>query len=414
MANEDQVAILEQGVDVWNRWREDNPDIEVDLMDLWCAEANLENANLRGAKLGRSNFSHALLYGADLRRTELGGTNFDSANLVGTNLTSAFSEFRPAHFPRATLSDAKLSQVNLKYANLRGANLSNADLSEAYLYGANFDQADLFHANLQSAYLSKARLYGANLLFADLQGANLRGANLQSAALVKANIDKAEISGSLVRHVNVWELEGEFAEQKDLVITWSDEPLITVDNIKIAQFIYLILNNEEIRDVFNALTSKTVLILGRFAIPERKEILDALRNKLREYNLLPIVFDFDRPTDKDFTETIKTLAGLSYFVIADVTNPKSSPLELQATVPDYQIPFVPIIQAGERPFAMMEDLQKKYDWVLETRTYSSKESLIKGLKKGIILPAMEKHKELRLIKAQDTESLSLDEMGDEE
>src|SRR5262249_33386384 len=148
-----------------------------------------------------------------------------------------------------------------------------------------------------------------------------------------------------------------------------DEPVITVDNIEVAQFIYLILNNKNIRTVINTLTSKSVLILGRFALPERKVILDALRNKLREHDLLPIVFDFDRPTDKDFTETIKTLAGISYFVIADVTNPKSSPLELQATIPDYQIPFVPIIQEGESPFAMMVDLQKKYPWVLPTRSY---------------------------------------------
>lgn len=52
--------------------------------------------------------------------------------------------------------------------------------------------------------------------------------------------------------------------------------------------------------MINTLTSKTVLILGRFSIPERKAILDALRNKLREYDLLPIVFDLDRPIDKDF------------------------------------------------------------------------------------------------------------------
>lgn len=104
-----------------------------------------------------------------------------------------------------------------------------------------------------------------------------------------------------------------------------------------------------------------------------------LRNKLREYNLLPIVFDFDRPTDKDFTETIKTLAGISCFVIADVTNPKSSPLELQATVPDYQIPFVPIIQEGELPFAMMVDLQKKHNWVLNTVTYNSIDTLIQNI-----------------------------------
>jgi len=191
-----------------------------------------------------------------------------------------------------------------------------------------------------------------------------------------------------------------------LIITREDDPTVTLDNIKVAQFIYLILNNEEIQDVINTLTSKSVLILGRFAIPERKSILDALRNKLREYDLLPIVFDFDRPTDKDFTETIKTLAGLCYFVIADVTNPKSSPLELQATVPDYQIPFVPIIQEGESPFAMMVDLQKKYNWVLKTVTYDSMETLMKVLKPLIIDPAMQKRQELRLIKAQEPEIIS--------
>src|SRR3989442_2430397 len=36
--------------------------------------------------------------------------------------------------------------------------------------------------------------------------------------------------------------------QKDLVITPFNEPTITVDNLKIAQFIYLLLNNAEIRD----------------------------------------------------------------------------------------------------------------------------------------------------------------------
>jgi hypothetical protein len=157
--------------------------------------------------------------------------------------------------------------------------------------------------------------------------------------------------------------------------------------------------------VINTLTSKTVLILGRFALPERKEILDALRDKLREYDLLPIVFDFDRPTDQDFTETIKTLASISYFVIADVTNPRSSPLELQATVPDYQIPFVPIIQEGEKPFAMMGDL-RKYGWVLDTISYDSLDTLIEILKPHIIDPAIKKRDELRLIKAKEPTIIS--------
>jgi hypothetical protein len=80
---------------------------------------------------------------------------------------------------------------------------------------------------------------------------------------------------------------------------------------------------------------------------------------------------------------------------------KSSPLELQATVPNYQIPFVPIIQEGEQPFAMMVDPHKKYNWVLEPRSYDCIETLMKVLKPGIIDPAMKMHAELRLIKAKE-------------
>ncbi len=81
---------------------------------------------------------------------------------------------------------------------------------------------------------------------------------------------------------------------------------------------------------------------------EAYPILDAIRKKLRELGYLPMVFDFEKPTQRDFSKTIKTLVGLSRFIIADITNPKSSPLELQATMPDYMVPYVPIIHAKSR------------------------------------------------------------------
>src|SRR5690606_6706595 len=121
------------------------------------------------------------------------------------------------------------------------------------------------------------------------------------------------------------------------------------DNIEVAQFVYLMLNNPKIKGAIDTVCRKGVLILGRFT-RERKAVLDALRAELRRRGFVPMVFDFERPVDRDFTETVKTLAGLSRFIIADITNPKSSPLELQATVPDYMIPFVPIIEEGEKPF----------------------------------------------------------------
>jgi hypothetical protein len=109
-----------------------------------------------------------------------------------------------------------------------------------------------------------------------------------------------------------------------------------VDNLEVAQFIYLMLHSEKIRDVINTIGQKGVLILGRFG--ERKRILDAIREKLRSIGYVPIIYDFKRPKDRDFTETVMTLAGLSRFIIADIAQPRNVPLELKAVIPDYKIP----------------------------------------------------------------------------
>ena len=66
-----------------------------------------------------------------------------------------------------------------------------------------------------------------------------------------------------------WDVQHEGTIQLNLVITPPRLPTITVDNLEIAQFIYLLLNNENIRNVIDTITSKVVLILGRFT-PERK------------------------------------------------------------------------------------------------------------------------------------------------
>jgi hypothetical protein len=189
--------------------------------------------------------------------------------------------------------------------------------------------------------------------------------------------------------------------QNDLVITPPDQPAITVDNLEVAQFFYLFLHNEKIRNVIDTITSKVVLILGRFT-PERKAVLDALRTELRQRSYLPILFDFEKSTTKDFTETIKILADMSLFVIADISNPKSSPLELQATIPDYMVPFVLIIQVGEEPFAMFKDLLIRHKkWVLAPLRYDSLDGLIRVLDEAIINPALKLHNDILAEKAAD-------------
>ena len=113
------------------------------------------------------------------------------------------------------------------------------------------------------------------------------------------------------------------------------------------------------------------------------------------------MFDFERPIQLGFTETIRTLAGLSRFLVADITNPKSSPLELQALMPDYSIPFVPIIQEGEEPFSMFRDRKQKYgDLVFDVLEYDPVDGPLKVLNKAIVEPALDKADPLLLKKAE--------------
>jgi hypothetical protein len=75
--------------------------------------------------------------------------------------------------------------------------------------------------------------------------------------------------------------------------------------------------------------------------------------------------------------------------------------ELQATVPEIMVPFQPIIEAGERPFAMLEDLWINHpDRVFQPIEYSSVDRLIDALDSEIIGPAETKFNELVLRKAE--------------
>ncbi len=61
MANEEQVAILRQGVAAWYVWREANPDIAIDLTEVNLSghifsEPGLFWADLSGANLTRAPF----------------------------------------------------------------------------------------------------------------------------------------------------------------------------------------------------------------------------------------------------------------------------------------------------------------------------------------------------------------------
>ena len=57
MANPEHLALLRQGSEIWNSWREENPDQSSDLSEADLSGANLPKANLSGANLTRANMS---------------------------------------------------------------------------------------------------------------------------------------------------------------------------------------------------------------------------------------------------------------------------------------------------------------------------------------------------------------------
>jgi hypothetical protein len=262
------------------------------------------------------------------------------------------------------------------------------------LRGADLSRADLFKADLSRANLRRANLRRANLSGADLSRAKLREADLSRAMLLGTNLTDADLTGCRVYGVSAWDLKLEGAKQRDLIITPEDIAAITVDNIDIAQFIYLLLHNQKIRDVIDTITSKAVLILGRFT-DERKAVLDALREELRKRNYLPILFDFDKPTSQTTDETITLLARMSRFVVADVSDAKSVLQELRAIVPDLpSVPVQPVITATQEEPGMF-DFYRNFRSFLNVHRYASQEQLIADLSEKVIRPAELKVLDLR-------------------
>ncbi len=391
MANEEHLALLRQGVEVWNDWRLKElltvPDLrEANLRSWNLAGANLKGADLieadlTGANLSEVNLSAANLFGARLVQATLTGARLERANFVTADLSSAI-------LTGANLSGAQLVEASLFLANFAGfpeANLSEADLSLANIREADLSGADLSGAQLEQANLDQAILHGANLC----------AANLRGALLLETDLTDADLTGCRVYGVSTWNVKlSDATTQQDLIITPPREPEVTVDNIEVAQFLYLMLHNKKLRQVIDTITSKVVLILGRFSA-ERKLVLDALREELRKRDYVPVVFDFEQPVSRTTDETITLLARMAKFVIADISDAKSVLQELRGIVPDCPtVPIQPIIVADQEEPGMF-DFFDRFPWVLEAHRYVDREELLNHLSDRVIAPAEAKVTELR-------------------
>lgn len=204
--------------------------------------------------------------------------------------------------------------------------------------------------------------------------------------LVRTNLANAVLTGYRVYGISAWDVKvSKETKQQDLVVTPLGKPEVTTDDLEVAQFIYLLLSNEKLQRVIDTITSKVVLILGRFS-PERKMVLDALRDELRKRNYAPVVFDFEKPRSGTTINTVTLLARMARFVIADISDAKSVLQELQAIVPSSpKLPVQPIIITGQEEPGMFDSIEA-YHSVLKVHRYDSLTQLLADLKDRVICP----------------------------
>ena len=330
MSEDSHIDILKEGAKIWNEWRQSNPSLRPLLRaaDLKGLDLRSYDFVFRGGFGGGTDFRDAYLVDADLQ-----GVNLFCSDLSGANLS------------RANCSGANFSGTDLSGAKLCGADLSNSPLGD--FLGADFRSAKLVGASANSVDGSYADFSDA-----DLTGATFRHVDLQNTRLNGTIVQGATFSECRVFGMAVWGLKGRPAKQFGMLVspitadlrpptardmaqrTEQYESALTVDSLEFAPLFFSLVERERFADLFNMLTSRVVLILGRFIEP-RMAVLQAVRAQLADYGYLPIVFDFAAPWHRDLTETVSSLAHISRFVVADLTDPKSIPQGAQSncTIP---------------------------------------------------------------------------------
>jgi hypothetical protein len=156
----------------------------------------------------------------------------------------------------------------------------------------------------------------------------------------------------------------------------------------------MLLHHEKARYEVFSITLNTVLVIGRFA-PDRKPVLEAIKEALRRGEYSPLVLDFNLPGSGDKNELVKTLGKMSRFVIADLTDDRGIAETLNTVVHFLpSIPIQPIGQTGREQDAA-DSHYHKYRWVLPFWSFSDPDELAKRIGREVIAPAEQKAAEIR-------------------
>lgn len=379
MANQQHLDMLRKGVTEWNAWRREHYLVRPDLSGADLQDGALSNWSegshaLREALRNGAAFRDPLFPGIDLRWANLSGANLKRADLRNAKLERA--DLRGAHLeeanlslaqmPNADLSHASMHQIHLSGANLfeadmfhvdlTKADIRNANLRQAHLAGSCLEEADIHGANFDNAFLNRVNLRESNLsrvnLFqADVRDADLSGANLDMARFVQTDLRGANVTGCSVRGVTVDHVQLEQAIESTLLLTEPGEPIIAVDSLEIAPFVWMLLENASVSRLIEQMKTRIILILGNFD-EHHQNHLAMLKEAIREQHYVSLYIDIEtlaRETQEHqkLKTTMRTLAYFSRIILVDITNGENLLTYLTELVSELTVPVQPLLEVSQ-------------------------------------------------------------------
>lgn len=232
MPDQEQLELLKQGVEVWNRWRSENPQVEIDLSGSTIEFIDLNEVNLSEANLSYVYFCYINLIKADLRGANLRGATFNvsgysspvnlsGANLSGANLAEV--KFQDTNLSEANFCEANLAKANFHSANCYRANFTKAIFTEAILWNSSPEEdsaltweegdyiepsvVDYVYEKLRMNKFHEANFAQVDFSYVDLRYVDFDGSNLSYTNFFRANLHEANFSRANLERANLRETE---------------------------------------------------------------------------------------------------------------------------------------------------------------------------------------------------------------
>ena len=256
----------------WNNWRKSNEFSPLDL----------SNANLSNRFLNEFDFSYCNLINTSFKNSELKKAAFKNSDI-------SYAEFSESNLSDAYFLDTLSLRTQFNYSLFRNTKFQNfdaisADFTGSKLHNVSIDSSKIdfciFEAAIfENTTISKTSLMVSSFYKTDLSYSKFLDCRFKGSLFIKTNVEQSTFENCNIFGISCWKISGTPRLTKNLNISDYKEPPITLDNLENAQFLYLLLSNSRIPSVIDSLTTKIVLILGRFS-DQQNSILDLIRYKI--------------------------------------------------------------------------------------------------------------------------------------